>query len=80
MDISKIIVMLIQPDNYSFSERVEAAGWLDSNFAGSIDNKEYYAKLCEDYMKDCLGDKDVQKHWKQIKSNNNLYAKLIRES
>ena len=39
---------------------------------------EACAKECENYMRDCLYDKDVQKRWRTIEQDNLLRAKEIR--
>ena len=39
---------------------------------------EMAAEACEDYMRDCLDDKDVQRRWSATHSKNRIYATAIR--
>jgi hypothetical protein len=42
------------------------------------DGVEDAAKACENYMADCLEDRDVRKNWQQTLSRNYVYAKVVR--
>ena len=39
---------------------------------------EEAALACQNFMVDCLDDRDIQKNWQRIRSNNETYAGLVR--
>lgn len=47
--------------------------------AAVLAEREACAQACENYMRECLhDDREIQKHWHDIKSRNDTYAALIR--
>lgn len=39
---------------------------------------EEAAKACEDYLANCLDDRDIQRRWPTIRQRNGIYAAIVR--
>ncbi|WP_221796000.1 hypothetical protein [Aquisediminimonas sediminicola] len=46
--------------------------------AGRVAGLEEAAMVCENWMADCLDDRDIQRRWPVIKQRNVEYAQAIR--
>lgn len=64
LDMAKALIDEAQPE----IERVARAQALEDA-----------AKSCEKHMYDCLFDRDIRRHWPDIKLQNDMYADLVRK-